>query len=245
MNTKSILLNATLATATVLAVSPAEAFTLSRGSTLTLSGLGSVRESSGTPPSSATLTFDDKKVEGKRFQIGATGDFAKIFGNHSKSDNNDTIADLFLQFTDSHDGAGNAIYKFDDQMSFIDFGKEKYEDGTNVERGTLVFNLNRGQFTRTEESPFGLKTVSYDTLPLTGTFVFTPNNSAESSSAFAVGNAEVSYTHDPDNGGFDITLAVVGKDSPAETIPEPGALLGLAATFGFLPFVRRKKETVA
>ena len=61
-NTKSILTNtaftAAAATVTVLAVSPAEAFSLRAGSTLSLTGSGIVQgEGEGNPPSSATLKF--------------------------------------------------------------------------------------------------------------------------------------------------------------------------------------------
>ena len=249
-NTKSILSNAAFtaaaATVTVLAVSPAEAFSLRAGSTLSLTGSGIVQgEGQGNPPSSATLKFFDKPNEGRRFDIGATGDFKKIFSGestqfnpdteYSSSDNSDSIADLLLKFTGNYNKDQNPLYSFNETLSFIDFGNESFRDGDTRERGTLVFNLDPGQFLRSDRNG----PVSYVADKISGAFVFTPDDNP--SSAFAVGNASVQYTTDPNNGAFNITLAVQ-ETTESQSVPEPGTLLGLVA-FGFLPFARKKKTT--
>ena len=249
-NTKSILTNAAFtaaaATVTVLAVSPAEAFSLRSGSTLSLTGSGIVQgEGQGNPPSSATLKFFDKPNEEQGFRIGATGDFKKIFSGkstsfnpdteYSGSDKSDSIADLLLKFTGNYNKDENPLYSFNETLSFIDFGKESFKDGDTKEKGTLVFNLDPGQFLRSDRNG----PVSYVADKISGAFVFTPDDNP--SSAFAVGNASVQYTTDPNNGAFNITLAVQ-ETTESQSVPEPGTLLGLAA-FGFLPFARKKKTT--
>ncbi|MGF1481443.1 MAG: hypothetical protein ACFB4I_18495 [Cyanophyceae cyanobacterium] len=242
MNTKTILLHATLATATVLAVSPAYAFTLSKGSVLSLSGDGSVIEHYGNgpqTPTSANISFHDIPNEGQgnsvyAFKIGAGGDFQKLFDSKSFSDSDDAIADLLLTFANQHDNNNDPIYSFSKTVPFIDFGDETFNDGNTSETGKLVFNLNPGQFTRTEENG----NVDYDTVSMSGDFVFTPTG--QPSSAFAVGTASVNFEEvDPEVGSFNIVLRVE-EDTPTQPVPEPGALLGLAATFGFLPFARKK-----